>query len=196
MSSILEKKLGVKQFSMDERDDENLEMDFETGEPPNDTKNTDPFDEDLPSLTGASDFIAAKTDVWTALSGVAILALTPDKTAALLQFKEAIENRFGDACVERQETWTTFVMGPIPKKLRSLDGIQDPFDGFQHEELASIHDVVPIRHVSWTRRSLNDESVGNTRLCVPEIKASKFSSRLRLFGEAVSIQGIRKRNQI
>ncbi|KHJ36239.1 putative effector protein [Erysiphe necator] len=39
-------------------------------------------------------------DVWTVPSGVAILAPTPAKAAALLQFKEVIENRFGDACVE------------------------------------------------------------------------------------------------
>ncbi|KHJ35584.1 hypothetical protein EV44_g4126 [Erysiphe necator] len=119
-------------------------------------------------------------DVWTVPSGVAILAPTPAKAAALLQFKEVIENRFGDACVERQETWTTFVVGPIPKKIRSLDGVHDPLDGLLHEELASIRDVVPIRHVSWTRRSLNDEPLGNIRICVPEINANKFPSRLRL----------------
>ncbi|KHJ33276.1 putative effector protein [Erysiphe necator] len=49
-------------------------------------------------------------DVWTVPSGVAILAATPAKAATLLQYKEAIENRFGDAIVERQETWTTFVL--------------------------------------------------------------------------------------
>ncbi|POS84893.1 hypothetical protein EPUL_006568 [Erysiphe pulchra] len=96
-------------------------------------------------------------DVWTVPSGVAILAPTPAKAAALLQFKEAIENRFDDAYVESQKTWVTFVVGPIPKKSRSLDGIQDLFDGLLHEELASNHDVVPIRHVSWTCRFLNEK---------------------------------------
>ncbi|POS83652.1 hypothetical protein EPUL_003478 [Erysiphe pulchra] len=239
-SSILEKKLGVKQFSMDEQDDENLMMDVKTGEPPNNIINTDPLDEDFPPLTimatsmklirmqlhswmlfflnsqtlsqkkleedhpgVGADFLALvangasramrgeriytslqkttlinskvshpswaekaevlensqtislkkqtiratspraqgkedrrviigigpdhealkisyfeprqnvslhitdKTiiaDVWTVPSGVAILAPTPAKAAALLQFNEAIENRFGAACVERQET--------------------------------------------------------------------------------------------
>lgn len=135
-------------------------------------------------------------DVWTVPSGVAILAATPAKAAALLQYKEAIENRFGDANVERQETWTTFVVGPIPKKIRGLDGFYDPFDGLLQEELAPIRDAVPIRHVSWTRRSLNDEPFGYIRICVPETKASMFPSRLRLFGEAVSVQRIKKRNLI
>lgn len=135
-------------------------------------------------------------DVWTVPSGVAILAPSPAKAATLLQYKEAIENRFGNANVERQETWTTFVVGPIPKKLRGLDGLYDPFDGLLQDELAPIRDIVPIRHVTWTRRSLNDEPFGNIRICVPEIKASKFPSRLRLFGEAVSVQRIKKRSQI
>ncbi|POS84300.1 hypothetical protein EPUL_005308 [Erysiphe pulchra] len=135
-------------------------------------------------------------DVWTVPSGVAILASTPAKAATLLQYKEKIENKFGDAKVERQETWTTFVVGLIPKKIRGLDGFYDSFDGLLQEELAPIRDAVPIRHVSWTRRSLNDEPYGKIRICVPEIQASRFPSRLRLFGEAVSVQRIRKRNLI
>ncbi|KHJ31266.1 hypothetical protein EV44_g4120 [Erysiphe necator] len=135
-------------------------------------------------------------DVWAVPSGVAILAPTSATAAALLQYKGAIENRFGNASVERQEAWTTIVVGPIPKKLRGIDGFHDPFDGLLQEELSPIRDLVPIRHVGWTRRSLNDEPFGNIRICVPEIKASKFPSRMRLFGEAVSIQRIRKRSQI
>ncbi|POS85863.1 hypothetical protein EPUL_004034 [Erysiphe pulchra] len=46
---------------MDEQDDENLEMDVQTGESPNNIINTDLFDEDFPPLTGVSDFIAAKS---------------------------------------------------------------------------------------------------------------------------------------
>ncbi|KHJ30061.1 putative effector protein [Erysiphe necator] len=47
------------------------------------------------------------TDVWKVPSGVAILAPTPAKAATLMQYKKDIENRFGNAVVERQETWTT-----------------------------------------------------------------------------------------
>lgn len=53
-------------------------------------------------------------DVRTVPSGVAILAPKPVKAAPLLQYKEAIVNRFGDKNVERQEIWTNFVVGPIP----------------------------------------------------------------------------------
>ncbi|KAI1003145.1 hypothetical protein K3495_g5056 [Podosphaera aphanis] len=60
------------------------------------------------------------SDVWTVPSGVAILAPTAAKAATILQPKSAIENRFGNALVERQETWSTFVIGPIRKKSAAL----------------------------------------------------------------------------
>lgn len=72
-------------------------------------------------------------------------------------------------------------MGPISKKIRGLDGFYDSFHGLLQEELGPIRDTVPIRPLSWTHRSLTDEPYGNIRICVPEIKASKFPSRLRLF---------------
>ncbi|POS83914.1 hypothetical protein EPUL_002612 [Erysiphe pulchra] len=68
-------------------------------------------------------------DIWSVPSGVTILAPSPAKAATLLQYKQAIENRFGDASVEKQETWNTFIVRPIPKKIRDLDGFFNLFDG-------------------------------------------------------------------
>ncbi|KHJ35962.1 putative effector protein [Erysiphe necator] len=136
------------------------------------------------------------SDAWIVPSGIAVLAPTPAKAAAILQAKKAIEDRFGNALVERQEAWTTFVIGPINKRIRCLDGTQDPMDGLLQEELAHIRDTVPIRDMGWTRRSQNEEPYGYIRICVPESKAGKFPSRLRIFGEAVSIQRIRKREHV
>ncbi|KAI0993427.1 hypothetical protein K3495_g14757 [Podosphaera aphanis] len=136
------------------------------------------------------------SDVWRVPSGVVILAPTPAKAAAILQAKTVIEERFGNATVERQETWTTFVIGPIQKKFRCLDDLRDPMDGLLLEELASVREAVPIRYINWTKRSQNDEPYGYIRICVPELKAARFPSRLRVFGEAVSVRRIRKRQQI
>ncbi|KAI1000411.1 hypothetical protein K3495_g7784, partial [Podosphaera aphanis] len=89
------------------------------------------------------------SDVWSVPSGVAILAPTPAKAATILQAKSAIENRFGNALVERQESWTTFVIGPIKKKVRCHDGqsdrLCDPLEGLLQEELATVRESVPIR---------------------------------------------------
>ncbi|KHJ32934.1 hypothetical protein EV44_g3999 [Erysiphe necator] len=59
-------------------------------------------------------------------SGVVILAPTPAKAATILQYKEIIAQRFGNAVVERQESWTTFVIGPLPKHISTMDGPHDP----------------------------------------------------------------------
>ncbi|POS85893.1 hypothetical protein EPUL_003871 [Erysiphe pulchra] len=77
------------------------------------------------------EFVSDKSlvyDVWSVLSRVAILAPTPPKAASIMQSKAAIEERIGNAAVERQEKWTIFVIGPIPKRVRSLDGMQDPME--------------------------------------------------------------------
>ncbi|POS82690.1 hypothetical protein EPUL_005843 [Erysiphe pulchra] len=78
-----------------------------------------------------------------------IQILDPDSSLA----KSAIEERFGNATVERQETWTTFVIGPIQKQVRCLDGFCDPMDELLGEELAFVQKSVPIRYMNWTRRS-------------------------------------------
>ena len=88
------------------------------------------------------------SDVWAVPSGVAILAPTPAKAAAILQNKTAIEDRFGSATVERQEKWTNFIIGPIPKKVRCLDGFRDPMDGLLSEELAAVKEIIPIRYMN------------------------------------------------
>ncbi|KHJ31716.1 putative effector protein [Erysiphe necator] len=136
------------------------------------------------------------SDAWFVPSGVAILAPSPTKAATLMQFKDTIEKMFGEATVERQETWKTFVIGPIPKTIRGLDGVHNTMEGPLQEELAFVRDIVPIRYMGWTRRSQNEEPYGYIRICVPESRADKFPSRLRIFGEAVSIQRIRPRSQI
>lgn len=52
------------------------------------------------------------SDVWSIPSGVVILAPTPAKAASIMQSKSTIEERLGNATEERQEKWTTFVIGP------------------------------------------------------------------------------------
>ncbi|POS86653.1 hypothetical protein EPUL_001479, partial [Erysiphe pulchra] len=100
------------------------------------------------------------SNVWSVPSGIAILASTPAKAASNMQSKAAIKERIGNATVERQEKWMTFVIGPIPKKVRCLDGMQDPMEGLLQEELATVRDYLPIRYMNWSRKSQNDKPFG------------------------------------
>ncbi|POS81751.1 hypothetical protein EPUL_005885, partial [Erysiphe pulchra] len=113
---------------------------------------------------------------------------TPAKAAAILQFKDLIANRFGNATVERQESWTTFIVGPLPKLVTTIDGPQDPLDGLilQEPGLASIRDDVPIRQMAWKNKSkYSNDDIGHVRIHIPSHKAHKFPFRLQLFGLAV-----------
>ncbi|POS81789.1 hypothetical protein EPUL_006663 [Erysiphe pulchra] len=111
-------------------------------------------------------------------SGVAILAPTPAKAATILQYKEVIAQRFGNAVVERQESWTTFVIGPLPKFISTMDGPQDPLEGLllQEPSFASIRDEVPIRQMTWTRRSKESpEPLGHIRIHVSRDQSQQIS---------------------
>ncbi|CAD6502819.1 BgTH12-05408 [Blumeria graminis f. sp. triticale] len=123
--------------------------------------------------------------------------LIPDPSivvdACILQHSEAIAARFGNATVERQETWTTFVVGPIPKKVNTLDRAYDPLEGLLLEEPAirAIKDDTPIRHIAWKRRSTDSLSpFGHIRIHVPEARAHIVPSRMQLFGQATSVQRV------
>ncbi|POS83283.1 hypothetical protein EPUL_005991, partial [Erysiphe pulchra] len=60
-------------------------------------------------------------------SGIVILSPLPAKAAAILQYKDMIAQRFGKAIVERQVSWTVFILGLLPKQANTLDG-KDPLD--------------------------------------------------------------------
>lgn len=54
-------------------------------------------------------------------SGISILVPILAKAATIVQYKDAIALSLGIATVERQESWTTFTLGPIPKLITTLD---------------------------------------------------------------------------
>ncbi|POS84044.1 hypothetical protein EPUL_003922 [Erysiphe pulchra] len=118
------------------------------------------------------------------------LAPTPAKAATTLQYKDLIANRFKNATVVRQQSWKTFLVGPLPKQITTLDGPQDPLDGLilQEPGPASIQHNVPIRQIAWKIRSkkLNDD-FRHVRIPIPAHKAHRFPLRLQLLGLAVGI---------
>ncbi|POS83692.1 hypothetical protein EPUL_005063 [Erysiphe pulchra] len=142
--------------------------------------------------------LQTQRDIWaekTKPENIAILAPTPAKAAAILQNKTAIENRCGSAVFERQEKWTNFIIGPILKKVRCLEGFRDPMDGLLSEELAAVKEIVPICYMNWILRFQDDQNFGHIRISAPKAKSNKFPPRLRLFGEAVFVQRIRQRQK-
>ncbi|KAI0997396.1 hypothetical protein K3495_g10789 [Podosphaera aphanis] len=148
--------------------------------------------ENQQSNTWASKAVTGNADVdgWQFPSGIAVLALTPAKAAIILRYKEAIAARFGNAKVERQEAWTTFVVGPLPKKISTLDGVVDLIDGLIQAEpsIAAIKDSMLIHQIAWNRRSSESTSpTGFIRIHIPETKAYKFPSRLQLFEQAMNV---------
>ncbi|POS86187.1 hypothetical protein EPUL_002656 [Erysiphe pulchra] len=99
----------------------------------------------------------------------------PAKAATIIQFKDAIAR-------QRQESWATLIIGPLPKLVTTMDGNQDPVDDLPILEpgVASIRDEVLIRQVVWTNRT--KESTENTSSDFTQIDISVCRSRGRRFG--------------
>ena len=103
-----------------------------------------------------------------------MLAASQLRVTSTLEYSEAIAARFENAKVERQETWTTFVVGPTPKKVKILDRAYIPFEGLLQGEPAirALENATPIRHIAWTRQSTDSLSpFGHIRIHVPEARA-------------------------
>lgn len=118
-------------------------------------------------------------------SGIAILAPTPAKAAEILQYKDVIAQRFGKAVVERQRSWTTFIIGPLSRKVSTMDGTENPLDGllFQEPAIASTRDEVTIKRIAWPKLyKESSDLLGQVRIHVPKSRARKFPTKLKLFG--------------
>ncbi len=155
------------------------------------TRKEDPFviKQKIMSIAGTD---KAVRDVWPTRSGFAVLANSPAQAATIVAKATQIENAIGSAKVERQEKWTTFIVGPIPKRIRTLEGMMDPVaGGLLTAELQPVSDAMPIRRMEWTNRSKDPGLLeGHIRICVPQTRASKFPIRMRIFARPVSTQRI------
>lgn len=85
---------------------------------------------------------------WTFPSYVPVLEPTSAKATAILESVKAIEDRFKDAYVNRQETRTNSVTDSKKKKLIHIDCIQYPMDSFRYKELAQLCYNFPVRYMS------------------------------------------------
>ncbi|POS84575.1 hypothetical protein EPUL_002800, partial [Erysiphe pulchra] len=92
-------------------------------------------------------------------------------------FKDTIKKMLGEAIVERQETWKTFLISPIPKIISGLDGIHNTMEGPLQEELAVFMNIVSIRYIGWTRRTQNEEPYGYIRIFASVFRRSSICSK-------------------
>lgn len=127
-------------------------------------------------------------------SGLTILTPTPTKAVSLLQDSEKIRVATGASAVEKQEKWSTFIVGPI---LKRHDGFERPVDitpDKVREELSGSIDKDTLKLVAWTKNSADPHLIeGYARVCVASTQASRFPMRLRLFGRPVNVSRVKNK---
>lgn len=127
-------------------------------------------------------------------SGFTIMTPSPAKAAQLLEDAESIRVALAASRVERQESWSTFVVGPIAKTQNKLFGSTKVIIEDIRSEIATVKDSMPITNVDWTKKSETTQlREGFIRVCLRSYEAHKSPATLRLFGRPVSVQMIKKK---
>ncbi|OJD25906.1 hypothetical protein ACJ73_02728 [Blastomyces percursus] len=113
------------------------------------------------------------------------------------QLKTAI----GDCHIERQESWTTFVIGPIKKSTLCFDGKRvTPAPVSASMLLSEVRGAAhqaPIMQCNWTKKSLDPNlQEGYAWVGVQASGAHLFPNKLRLFSRPVTVNRIRKSPKI
>ena len=126
-------------------------------------------------------------DAWTTQSGFAILARDSAQADAITAKAKEIETVFGATSVARHEKWAIFVVGPISKRIQTLDGLEDPVTkGHLQNELEEGNEA-PIRRVAWTLKSKDPtQPDGYVSVSVPESWAARFRVPHRLLTRSVT----------
>ncbi|OJD27796.1 hypothetical protein ACJ73_00793, partial [Blastomyces percursus] len=132
------------------------------------------------------------SDVWHCPSGVTLATSSTSNAAHVLERSSQLQTSFGDCRVERQESWATFIVGPIKKSSQRYDGESISLVPITHDILLSelrgaIHQV-PIIQCSWTRKSQESHlDEGYVRVGVQAASAHLFPNKLRLFSHPVMV---------
>ena len=128
-------------------------------------------------------------------SGLALVARTPTLLHQILQDTEKIKLALGADNVEQQEKWASYLLTPIPRHTYHIGKIEITPELLQ-QEINLATGITPCRAV-WTRQSLNSsESEGTVLVSLTATKARSWPGRLRLFGQAVSVQPLQSKPRI
>lgn len=132
-------------------------------------------------------------DVHYVRSGIALVAKSGLKATEILQFKDQITNTVGNASVEQQEKWVSFLLNPVPKRLTTSDGGVDVTPELVSREI-QLHTGMTMRRVAWTKKSSQSGLAEGVILAyMTPAMAKSWPAHMRLFGQAVSVQPLRER---
>lgn len=132
----------------------------------------------------------------TVPSGIALVTKSGQTATQLLNDADTIRQIFGNGVVEQQESWATFLLTPIPKRIQGLDAFDNISASDIKAEVESITGTKLCR-AQWTRASQQDHvREGTAIISLKEEDTKRFPGRTRLFGQAVAVQPLRRRTQI
>lgn len=128
-------------------------------------------------------------DAYATSSGVALVAENDTKVHKILQAKDQLKVVFSATEIERQESWITFLVQPVPKRLNSTFG-----NGFQIDENALAEETEritgcrPVR-AHWTAKS-KDQNIheGTVVLSFRTSNKPNWPRAIRFFGAPTTVQ--------
>lgn len=128
-------------------------------------------------------------DAYATNTGVALVAGDDTKVYKILSAKDQLKVAFSATEIERQESWTTFLVQPVPKTVHSVlgNGIQID-DSALIEETERITGCRPVR-AHWSAKSRDPSyHVGTVVLSFQSSNKPNWPRAVRFFGSPTTVQ--------
>ncbi|KHJ32969.1 hypothetical protein EV44_g3591 [Erysiphe necator] len=128
-------------------------------------------------------------DAYATGSGVALVAADDSKVHKILQAKDQLKVVFSATEVERQESWVTFLVQPVPKNVQSILGNDLQVDeNALVEETERITGCRPTR-AHWTAKSKDPtKPEGTVVLSFQTSSKPHWPKVIRFFGSPTTVQ--------
>jgi hypothetical protein len=124
-------------------------------------------------------------------SGFTLLARSPAALAIALEAQSQITVALNATALEGQEAWDPYLLSPVPRHLRGLDGPIEVTASLVREEINIVLGLTP-RHAAWTRRTAGQADPEGEMVVYFPRGSTPPTPRLWLFGRQALLRPIRK----
>jgi hypothetical protein len=155
-----------------------------------------PLRETDPSIVRSqANAVPEAKDLFTAAypipSGFTLLARSPAALATALEAQTQIVAALNATALEGQEAWDPYLLSPVPRHLRGLDGPIEVTASLVREEINIVLGLTP-RHATWTRRTAGQADPEGEMVVYLLRGSTPPTPRLWLFGRRALLRPIRK----
>jgi hypothetical protein len=121
-------------------------------------------------------------------TGFALVTDNATELTAALASRSALEEAFNATAFEPQERWVTYLLSPVPRRIRDLDGLVHVSPGLVTDEVTLVTGLTP-RRTHWTKRSASSPHEAEGEMVLHFVQdPSPLPARFWLFGRQAGLR--------